>query len=255
MLSVITVTFNNFDELLATCDSLKDQMPIEHVVINGGNCQHTLDFLKNSPHIKSISEKDEGISDAFNKGVSLSTGDSVVFLNSGDKLIDKNYYSEALRLLNDDKSIDFVYADILFDDQFAGEIRVNSGNRLPMMPYMHPTLIVRRETMNLIGGFKQKYKVAMDLDFAYRLSRLNKRGVYIPRMVVNMDGKGVSSNNILKAFQEVFFIIIENKDYSFRSLRYLLIRGTSLIFKIVIIRAGLSQVIAHYRKKRYKINL
>ena len=86
MISIITVTYNNFDDLHCTLDSLKKVEGIEKIVVNGGDCAKTKEYLSDFDGI-SISEPDKGISDAFNKGVSRANGDTVMFINSGDVLL------------------------------------------------------------------------------------------------------------------------------------------------------------------------
>ena len=86
MLSIITVTYNNFDDLYRTLNSLNKVKGIEKVVVNGGDCLKTKEYLSVFDGI-AISEPDKGISDAFNEGVSNANGDNVMFLNSGDILL------------------------------------------------------------------------------------------------------------------------------------------------------------------------
>ena len=69
MISIITVTYNNFNDLYRTLDSLKGINGIEKIVVNGGICNKTKDYLSDFDGVV-ISEPDKGISDAFNKGVS-----------------------------------------------------------------------------------------------------------------------------------------------------------------------------------------
>ena len=86
LLSIVTITFNNYVELLNTVTSVRDLAHSEHIIINGGKCQKTLAFLNNFWGI-SVSEPDQGISDAFNKGIKYAKGDAVMLLNSGDILL------------------------------------------------------------------------------------------------------------------------------------------------------------------------
>ena len=252
MLSVITITFNNFTELQETLGSipLKD---IESVVINGGKCEKTVQFLKSNSTLRSLSERDHGISDAFNKGFRLSTGEYVTFLNSGDRLIDSEYYPEAISYLDSNPNVNFVYADICFIDQFASSIHVKSNMSLPHMPFLHPTLIVRRETMQKIGLFDINLRVAMDLDFVYRLIKSGSRGHYIQRMVVEMDGRGISSTNFLKTYKENFKVIVKNDDFNIKSIKFLTWYGIKLMFKLLLLKFGGRKFLSLYRKKRYQI--
>ena len=76
MISIITVTYNNFDDLHRTLNSLKKVEGIEKIVVNGGTCAKTKEYINDFDGI-AISEPDKGISDAFNKGVSQANGDNV----------------------------------------------------------------------------------------------------------------------------------------------------------------------------------
>jgi glycosyltransferase involved in cell wall biosynthesis len=251
MLSVITVTFNNFSELEDTLNSLPE-VGIESVVVNGGSCEKTKALLS-TRRGPSVSENDKGISDAFNKGFKLAIGEYITYLNSGDVLIDKNYYKEAQDFLSSHSDIDFVYADICFVDQFAGEIRVKSNQPLPHMPFLHPTLILRRSVMEEAGLFSLDYKIAMDLDFVYRLLKLGAKGHYFPRMVVKMDGTGVSSKNFIRSYKEVFKIAVSNKDYSLRALTFFAKNGLKLGAKLLLLKSGGDTLLGKYRQNRYKL--
>jgi GT2 family glycosyltransferase len=250
MLSVITITFNNFSDLLLTVNSIPKLQGIESVIINGGNCLQTAEFLKHYAGT-CVSEKDKGISDAFNKGFERASGEYVTFLNSGDVLIGPSYYKEAQEILSSRLDIDFVYADISFLDQFAGEIHNKSIRKLPYMPYLHPTLILRRSVMQKIGNFDLDFKIAMDLDFAYRLVNSGSQGYYLQSAVVKMDGLGVSSTNYFRHYTEVLRVIVKNRDFSFQSAYYLLKHLITLSVKVFLIKIGGKSFIGWYRKKRY----
>ena len=251
LLSVVTITFNNFDELLSTISSLSQVPDIQHVVVNGGRCKKTLDFLETYAS-KSLSEPDRGISDAFNKGFKLADGEFVTYLNSGDLLLDKTYYYEALSFLNENPGFDFIYADLCVVDKFAGEIHVRSNYLLPNMPYLHPTLIVKRKIFEQVGLFDESFRVAMDLDFVYRLQKQGAKGHYFPRMVVKMDGAGVSSSNFKLTYFESVKAICKNSDYSFRSLVYILRNGFLLLVKVLLLKMGGAKLLGLYRKMKFK---
>ena len=123
MISIITVTYNNFQDLHRTINSLEKVEGIERIVVNGGKCAKTKKYLSNFDGI-TISEPDKGISDAFNKGVSRAKGDNVMFLNSGDVLLSQDYLKEAEKIINFNPEISFVHSDLVFEDRISGDIRL-----------------------------------------------------------------------------------------------------------------------------------
>ncbi|WP_030006928.1 hypothetical protein [Picosynechococcus sp. NKBG042902] len=160
-----------------------------------------------------ISEPDQGISDAFNKGIKLATGKGIVFLNSGDLLIDRNYLKIANQLL---EKYEYIYSDIYFLDSLAGKIRLRPTFK-PLgrgMPYPHQTLIVRREIFDRIGTFSLEYKLAMDFDFACRLEKKLLRGLYYEKATVLMEGNGVSSQQEDKLLQECRTVLKKQNLYN-----------------------------------------
>jgi len=214
MISVVTITYNNFSELQRTVESLapiKDR--IEHIIVNGGQCEQTKEYLRQCG-CKSISEPDRGISDAFNKGVRMATGSGVVFLNSGDVLIHPEYLEWAESHLT---SKDFTFSDILFDDAVGGVIRLKPhGQSLGRgMPYPHPSLVVKRQVFDLIGGFLENFRIAMDYEFVCRMKNAKLEGIYYGQPVVLMDGTGVSAKNESRSFMECKNALVENNLWTF----------------------------------------
>lgn len=221
-LSIITITYNNFLELKSTLESVAGIQNTESVIINGGKCQETLSFLKSHPELISLSEPDEGISDAFNKGIKLSTGDFVTFLNSGDKLIDKSYYDYSNAYFTNNPDIDYIYASIIFNHTDHGELIVQPNTMLGKTPFPHPSLIVRRSVIVKVGGFDKNLKVAMDFDFMCKIIKGKFKGHYYEqRPVVFMDGTGASSSNGLKGIKERLLVLKKYDLLDFESSLYL----------------------------------
>lgn len=231
MISVVTITFNNHEELIETLDSIKNVSEIESIVINGGSSEETKEFLK-TYNGKSITEPDHGISDAFNKGIALSQGDAIMFLNSGDLLIDASYLSDVNNFLKNNPEFDYFYSDLIYNDSIIGKKRITVGdekrNLARGMPYPHQTLIITKRVFNKIGGFDLDLKIAMDFDLVLRMYQsgfTNKK--YIPKASVLMDGTGVSSKQELKCIQEVQQVL---KRYGQYNLKTALRTKLSIIF-------------------------
>ncbi len=206
MISIVTITFNNYDELRATLDSVVGLDHAESVVINGGTCPETLNFLETSP-IKHLSERDHGISDAFNKGIKLSSGDAIMFLNSGDILLKKDYIPWASRMFQENPEIDFCYSGIIYSDIETGprEIRPNDAENRSLargLPYPHQTMIIRKSVFEQVGHFDLSFRYAMDFDLILRMKRFGLKGRYYDDLTVQMDGSGVSSKNRFGVLRE-----------------------------------------------------
>lgn len=209
MISIVTVTYNNFNELIETLNSIPKSDIVESVVINGGDCKKTKDFLENYSG-KSISEKDEGIADAFNKGIKLSSGDYIMFLNSGDILLSADYLQKAKSILDNNQDISFVHANIVFSDQLGVDLymKPQMKNVGFGMPYHHQTMIVRKKIFDEIGMFKTELNYAMDFDLVVRMEKKGYKGFYIDEgATVKMDGKGISVSEEGNSIRECFKIL------------------------------------------------
>ena len=214
MISIVTITYNNYEELIKTLSSIPELPFIESVVVNGGQCTRTKEFLKSYSGV-SVTEKDEGIADAFNKGVMLSSGKYIMFLNSGDVLLSPSYLQKSYLHLNENSDIAFVHSNIIFCDQIGTDlfIKPQMKNVGRGMPYHHQSMIVRREVFNEIGLFKKKLKYAMDFDLVVRMEKKKLIGYYINQeAVVKMDGAGISVRKEIESIKECYKVL-KNENY------------------------------------------
>lgn len=222
MISVITITYNNFDELKQTLVSLQSLDNIEIIVVDGGSCQKSKELIKARTDRYHIGP-DKGIADAFNKGLSLVSADKVIFLNSGDVLIDKNYFLEAEKYLKNNQACPGVHSSILYIDELAGPILMGPKKRNlgRGMPYFHQTMILRTEVIKMVGQFNLDFKIAMDFDFVVRLHKLGFYLHYLDfkKAVVRMDGAGISAKREWLSINECKLSLLRNdvyiKDFNF----------------------------------------
>lgn len=213
-ISIITVTYNNYEDLLLTVNSVKNILDSEHIIINGGSCKKTAKFLHDFIGL-SVSENDQGISDAFNKGIKLSNGSAIMFLNSGDILIDKTYPKRALEILEKNLEIDFVHADEIYNDNLIGSylkkpLRTNKQYQPRIgrgMPYRHQTMVIRKTLFKKIGLFNLKL-ITMDYEWICRWELTSGIAYYLEgKPVVQMDGSGVSAKKEWRVVFEAIKII------------------------------------------------
>lgn len=253
-LSIITITYNNFSELMETVNSIPNFDFIESVVVNGGDSEETKEFLK-SYKGKSISEKDNGIADAFNKGIKLSSGDLIMFLNSGDILIDHDYLSNAVEYLSKHHRVDFTHSNIILTEAPGVDLYMRAAlcNLGRGMPYLHPTMIFRKSIFDKIGLFNITYKIAMDFDLIVRIEKAGFQGYYDKeRFPIKMKGAGKSISMEGVALRECFAIlkagrVLNAQNFLGYCQRYILFLGRKLLNAL-----GLNHLLLRLKKRKHR---
>ena len=211
LISIITVVFNGEQHLEETIQSVINQTyeNVEYIIIDGGSSDGTLDIIKKYEDKIDywVSEKDEGISDAFNKGIKISQGELIGLLNSDDwyevDAISSIVCSLKRNMLNQ-KII--LYGDLFFPEKN----KIQKGDQyfffkiLFIMPLLnHPSCFVTRATYKQVGLFNIKLKLAMDFDFLRRAYLANTKFIYIDKLITNMRLTGISNQYKRKAREEV----------------------------------------------------
>lgn len=203
--SVITVCYNSAATLARTISSVADQVwsRVEHIVVDGGSTDGTLavidGFRPRLAHV--LSEPDEGIYDAMNKGLALAAGDVVAFLNSDDHYVDAGVLARVCRAMAD-SDLDAAFGDVAYFRAEAPQRivrRYNSGRFHPgLLAYgwmpAHPALFVRRAVFDRVGRFRTDYSIAGDFEFIVRAfgdGRL--KYAYLPEVLVHMCLGGIST--------------------------------------------------------------
>jgi len=178
-ISIITVCFNSADTIRHTLESIKNQTysNIEHIIIDGASTDKTLQIVQSFPHVsKIISEKDEGIYDAMNKGIQHASGDIIGILNSDDVYANNNVLNIVASLFETTHT-DTVYGDLQYVHPKnankvlrhwkSGKFHLNRFKYGWMPP--HPTFFVKREVYNKAGVFDTTLKTAADYEFMLRI--------------------------------------------------------------------------------------
>ncbi|WP_293751365.1 glycosyltransferase family 2 protein [uncultured Paraglaciecola sp.] len=205
-ISVITASYNRVNTINSSIESLKGQSypNIEHVYVDGGSVDGTIDLIQRAltNYDKFVTEPDNGIYDALNKGITMSTGDVVGLLHSDDYFSDKNVLADVAKHFLD-KEVDLVYGDLSYvsGDSCRVVRRWESGafdkKRLKYgwMP-PHPTVFIRKSVFEKIGVYDASYRIAADYDFLLRCLQADLVIRYIPRNLVNMRVGGASNANL-----------------------------------------------------------
>ena len=203
-ISIITICFNSEKSIFQTFQSVKNQSfnNYEYVLIDGGSIDGTLTIAKNQDHIsKLVSEPDNGIYDAINKGIKNSYGDIIGFLNSDDTFYDKNSLQHIVDAF--DKDTDCVFGDLIYTDKNENIKRVWKGSAFKKGAFKkgwmpaHPTFYCKRSVYEKLGQYDDSFKIAGDFELMLRfLEKHNIRSKYIPHTLVNMKVGGASNNGL-----------------------------------------------------------
>lgn len=204
-LSVITVSLNCQDTIAATARSVCEQSypDIEYLVIDGGSQDGTLAQIElyRRRIATVLSEPDQGLYDAMNKGIARATGDVIGFLHAGDLYADSEVLARVAEVFTDDAVAacygDLVYVDAQDQHKITRDWRAGLLTRCKFyygwMP-PHPTFFVRRRHYQQYGGYRLDLGTAADYELMLRyLLRHRLQAVYLPRLLVRMRSGGASN--------------------------------------------------------------
>ena len=218
-ISIITVIWNNAKTINDAIDSVLGQtyQNIEYIVIDGASTDGTVEIVQSyGDKIKKfVSEKDQGIYDAMNKGIKLATGDIVGILNSDD-FYKSNDILEIVASEFKSKNIDCLYGDLEYVDANDTSKVVRYWKSRPFEDGLfqkglhpaHPTFFIKREFYEKYGLFDLDFHIAADYEIMLRfLERYKLKSSYINKTFVRMRVGGESNRsikNILKANLESY---------------------------------------------------
>jgi glycosyltransferase len=207
--SLITVTFNA-DQYLEACFSsvkLQQNADIEYIVIDGGSTDNTLEIIKTNESLIShfISEKDQGMYDALNKGIRRATGDVIGILNADDIFASSNVLSQVVKMM-DESGADILYGDLDYIDPKSNDKIIRQWRSSKYKPGLfqwgwmpaHPTFYARRELFEKFGDYRLDMGSAADYELMIRFLHKHKvKAVYLPQIMVKMRVGGMSNHSIL----------------------------------------------------------
>lgn len=234
-ISVITAVYNRVATIGDALDSVRAQTwpDVQHVVIDGASTDGTLELLqaRRNEIAVLVSEPDNGIYDALNKGIAQATGDVIGLMHSDDLYADEHVLADIAAAFNDTR-VDAVYGDLDYvaqDDTSRVIRRWRSGDFSPAllsrgwMP-PHPTLYLRRRVIERWGAFDASYRIAADYDAVLRyFGRGGIRPAYVSRVLVKMRLGGESNRSIsrvLRKSREDYAALRRNQAGGFIALAY-----------------------------------
>lgn len=244
-ISIITICFNSEKTIRETFESVLQQTykNIEYVIVDGKSTDSTIDiikeylpkFKKKGISVNFKSEKDKGLYDAMNKGVSKATGDIIGIINSDDIIHDKNAFKKIVDRF-EKENCDATYSDLYIMDYetmsipnrifIAGKKSYKLGWYPP-----HPSLYVKKEVYEKYGNYDTKYKIAADYDFMVRIMKNGIKLSYIKEPLIYMRAGGTSTSSLKsykKSFDEAIDVLKKN---NIKCVYFVNILRTFVIFK------------------------
>lgn len=236
-ISLITATYNSRKHLPSVLESIRQQTypNLEHILVDGGSTDGTVEYLRQCKlPLYIISESDQGIYDALNKGIQRATGDIIGFLHSDDMLASPqtleniaNAFSNSSFSLPEPvegrEGASILYGDLVFIDQQDPNKVVRYWQSQSFKPAMlrrgwmppHPTLFMRREVYEKHGLFNIHLKCAADYDYILRVFQDKTLNIhYLPEVITKMRMGGVSTKgirNLLNKKKEYYWVLKNNK--------------------------------------------
>jgi len=209
-ITIITAALNPGAEVRQTIESVLAQryQSLEYIFIDGGSQPSALELIE--PYRKRfavfVSERDEGISDAWNKGIALATGDIIGLINADDYLL-PGALAAVADAYQQNGGASIVHGDAL---RVEGDRKRRRNPTQPLYvmirfgtPVVHPATFVPRTIYDRIGAFDKSYKIAMDYDFILRAYRADVPFSRLARPLVGFRAGGLSDRKPLEGFREV----------------------------------------------------
>ncbi len=240
--SIITVCFNSREYIRQTIESVLNQSykNIEYIIIDGGSTDGTVAIVKEyeklfNGRLKWVSEKDNGIYDAMNKGIALATGDIIGVLNSDD-WYENSAIEEVVKYAVDDQ---IIYGNSMLISDTEKILSVPHKNCLNYtltkgMPFCHQAAFIPKSLYDQIGKYDTEFNIVADYDFIYRCIENNIKFIYIDSILVNFRLGGISDRKFLKSIVQNCKVRLRHKPcYVVEIVRVINYSTRAIIFKYI----------------------
>lgn len=195
-ISIITANLNTSRALENTINNLESlRNSYEFIIIDGASVDGSLNVISKANNITHyITERDNGISDAFNKGIKHSSNEYILLLNAGDLLVERAldiYFSAIVKY----PDADVFYGDLAYipiDNEKEYVVKPNVNNIWKFMSVYHPGMLVKKSAYDKIGMYDLNYRYAMDSEWVHRAIRNGLKFHYIPHVLSKMSLGGKS---------------------------------------------------------------
>ena len=259
LISIITVVYNREQYIGETILSVLEQSytNIEYIIIDGGSIDKTVDIISKYMNRISyfVSEKDEGMYEAINKGLKKATGDYIMILNSDDSLCDKCSIENVVSHI--DKKYDVFYGRVVYNYKEKyypmKSFLINKKSCLLLRGSIipHPALFVSAKTLEKVNGYNLEYKYGSDYDYILNLFEAGYKFSYINVLVTKfrIHPNSITSSGKLEVDRK--FILEKHGLYNYNKFERCLYRNFLLVYYRGI--NFYSYFKMYLRKKTYKL--
>jgi len=255
LVSIVTIVFNGEKDIRQTMDSVLQQSyeSVEYIVIDGGSTDATVSILEEYDSQLSFWESapDKGISDAFNKGIKIASGEIIGLINAGD-WYEPNTIEGVVNTFLAGKEVGVVCGALQFWKGSSLEYLCSSVPKLleREMSITHPTCFVRTTLYRRLGMFSLDYNLAMDYELLLRLKTNGVIFVSLDNVLANMQHDGISEEHWKKALQETHRARTELlEDSFFSTIWYYYFLTLKRGIRIVLEKLGLDGLLHFYRSR------
>lgn len=255
--SIITINYNNLKGLIKTVESVQSQTyrDFEHIIIDGssidGSAEYILDQSTNFSY--SVSEPDNGIYHAMNKGIEVAKGEYLLFLNSGDFLAGRQSLSFLIKEAN---GCDLIYGNMQYQGSGGSftfpstlDFKFFTENTIG-----HGSTLIKRQLFQLVGAYNEDFLIVSDWEFFFKAVILfDATYLYIDEMITTYQEGGISVNpnqfGILKAEREKVLKTTFSKFYSLLEENYILKQDQTIFICLRILKRKLHSVLIFMKLK------
>lgn len=258
LLTIVTVTYNAAAYISETVESVKKQTfaNYEHLIIDGASTDDTCTRVRAfaNPALRLLSEPDNGIYDAMNKGIAQAKGQWLYFLNAGDTFASPHILTEIFN--GREKNHDLIYGKVITKNEPSG-VNYTTGKPLTpasfffTIPINHQGVFFHQSTFKKIGNYNLSYKILADLEWLIRYFKQQKNNaVYVNTIVAEYETVGFSYNNRARSLSETLKYSRNHFPLHITILNYLLHPLMVLKIKLIALLKG-TALFKAYRKWRF----
>jgi glycosyltransferase involved in cell wall biosynthesis len=265
-LSLVTVCYNSEKTIQKCLSSVLNNKnrDFEYIIVDGKSTDDTLEIItKNKPKFKSagiplriISEPDDGLYDAMNKGIALAQGKWIWFINSDDYL--ENDALDQLLMISGLESFDLAYGMLTkISEKLIYQIgKRNLQDASKDISFNHPATIVKRKCFQQFGNFNIKYKTCADYDFFCKLVINDAKVLFVEKNLAYMNEGGISDKLSSYVGRGKEHFEIEKNYFGLvtairKSISFFAIGFTKKVIKDLLIKIGNSYILKKYYSTKY----